>query len=117
MDSIQLEKLGDDSQVTLGGPYTAGWAPTLARHPFTYYGHWHMTLQEPQKRVARDWFFIANATPQQRAAWLNEQAITWVIWAPWEWPLPAADLRQVPGLEPVFAGGDIVLYRFRRDAR
>jgi hypothetical protein len=112
----RLEKLGDDSQVTLGGPYTAGWAPTLA-DTRTYYGHWHMTLQEPQKRAARDWFFTANATPEQRADWLNEQAITWVIWAPWEWPLPAADLRHVPGLEPVFAGGDIVLYRFRRDGR
>jgi hypothetical protein len=110
-----LERIGDNSHVTLGGPYTAGWAPTLA-DTRTYYGHWHMTLQEAQKRARRDWFFTANATAPQRAAWLAEEQITWVIWAPWEWQT-AVNLDGVPGLERAFSGHDIVLYRFRGDGR
>ena len=112
----QLEQLSDGSHITLGGLHTAGWAPTLA-DTRTYHGHWHMTLEEPQKRARRDWFFTGNATPEQRAAWLAEQTITWVIWAPWEWPVGAVDPGDVPGLERVFAGQDIVLYRFRGNDR
>lgn len=107
----QLDNAGHHEQVTLGGPITAGWAPALA-DTRTYHGHWHLTINEPEKRAARDWFFRAAATPDQRASWLAAHRITWVIWCPWEWNSPIVPLDDVPGLQRVFVRREIILYRF-----
>ena len=106
-----LDRLGDDQQVTLAGPLTASWAPALA-DTRTYHGHWHLTLDEARKRAGRDWFFTAAATPNARASWLAAQGITWVIWYPSEWNHRIVRLDDVPGLERVFTGEDIILYRY-----
>jgi hypothetical protein len=106
-----LDRLGDDQQVTLGGPVTASWAPALA-DTRTYHGHWHLTLDAKAKRAGRDWFFTGEATPEQRASWLAAHGITWVIWYPWEWDHRTTSLDDVPGLERMFAREEIVLYRY-----
>jgi hypothetical protein len=106
-----LDQHGDRSQLTLGGAYTGGWAPVLA-DTRVYHGHWHMTLQEPQKRTERDWFFKTNDDPLRKAAWLRENGISWVICYPWEWPGAPTSLDTVPGLQPVYMTPDIWLYRF-----
>jgi hypothetical protein len=106
-----LDRYGTEEQVTLGGPITAGWAPTLA-NARTYHGHWQLTIDAAHKRAQRDWFFTATAKPEERAAWLMEHRITWVIWWPWEWNKALAPLDDVPGLERAFVSDDIILYRF-----
>jgi hypothetical protein len=106
-----LDREGDEAQVTLGGPYTGGWAPVLARTR-SFHGHWHMTLNEPRKRAERDWFFAGAAYPGQRAEWLRRRGITWVVWYPAEWGGSAASLEGVPGLKRVYSSPEIVLYRF-----
>ncbi|MFN3649107.1 MAG: hypothetical protein ACK47B_05950 [Armatimonadota bacterium] len=110
-----LDRLGDRSQVTLGGEYTAGWAPTWA-DTRVYHGHWHMTLREPEKRAERNWFFTAPAPPEQRAKWLRQRGIDWVVWWPPEWQGWAVPLDHVPGLQPVYRGPDVVLYHFEPSA-
>lgn len=106
-----LEQHGDRSQLTLGGSYTGGWAPTLA-DTRAYHGHWHMTLNEPQKRAERDWFFTSGVDPVRKAAWLRENGINWVICYPWEWPRLPLALDTVPGLQRVYVTPEIWLYRF-----
>ncbi len=106
-----LHEHASDRDITLAGFWTAGWAPTLADTRM-FHGHWHMTLREPEKRAARDWFFTSSATPDERSAWLATNGVTWVIWSPWEWNDRMATLDDVPGLERAFVGDGVILYRF-----
>jgi hypothetical protein len=106
-----LDRLGNRGQVTLGGPLTASWAPSLADTRM-YHGHWHLTLREVEKRASRDWFFTANAAPEERAAWLAAEGITWVIWYPAEWKETIRSLADVPGLQRAFESDEIILYRY-----
>jgi len=99
--------------LTLGGPYTGGWAPTWVETR-VFHGHWHMTLNSPGKASERQWFFTGAATPQMRAWWLRSRAIDWVIWYPWEWNDAAVPLDGTPGLERVLTQPDVVLYRVHR---
>lgn len=106
-----LDRNGDRSQLTMGGAYTGGWAPVLA-DTRAYHGHWHMTLNEGQKRAQRDWFFLENVDPLRKEAWLRENGIDWVIYYPWEWQRTPAPLDTVPGLRRVYETPEIRLYRF-----
>jgi hypothetical protein len=105
-----LDREGDAGQVTLGGSWTAGWAPTWT-DARVYHGHWHMTLNEGRKRRERDWFFTGPPDPAARARWLRQRGITWVIWCPWEWGGQAGPLEGVPGLQRVYSSPEAVLYR------
>lgn len=106
-----LAREGHDGQVTLGGSWTGGWAPVLA-DTRVYHGHWHMTLDQPHKRAERNWFFTARVSPLDRARWLRERGITWIIRCPWEWNGWAVPLDDVPGLRPVYMSPEVTLYRF-----
>ena len=106
-----LRREDDPSQLTLGGAYTGGWAPTWA-DTRVYHGHWHMTLDAERKAAERLWFYTAPAAPAERAAWLRRNDIDWVIRYPWEWKGLAVPLDGVPGLRAVFRSPEVVLYRF-----
>jgi hypothetical protein len=106
-----LRDVGDDSQVSLGGTLTGGWAVVLA-DTTAFHGHWHMTLRALEKRRERDWFFLAPGEEARKAAWLRARRVTWVIEYGPEWEFPLADLQAIPGLRPVFAAPEARLYRF-----
>lgn len=106
-----LDQHGDHSQLTLGGPYTGGWAPGLADTP-VFHGHWQMTLHEPQKRAERDWFFHTSTDSVRKAAWLRENGIKWVICYPWEWKGQLTPPDGVPNLQRVYQTPEIWLYRY-----
>ena len=108
---VYLDQNGDRSQLTLGGSHTGEWAPVLA-DTRVFHGHWHMTLQEPQKRAERDWFFTTSADPMRKAAWLRENGITWIICFPWEWGKNLVLPDGVPGMRRVYVTPEIWLYRF-----
>ena len=107
----RLERENRDGQLTLGGEYTGGWAPVLAGAR-VYHGHWHMTLDEPQKRAEMTHFFTASQSGKARAKWLRRNGVTWVIRCPWEWNEEAVSLGDVPGLQRVFDTPEGELYRF-----
>jgi len=106
-----LDQYGDRSQLTLGGAHTGEWAPVLA-DTRVFHGHWHMTLNEPQKRAERDWFFKTNADPLRKSSWLRENGINWVVCFPWEWGNSLVSPDTVPGLRRVYSTPEIWLYRF-----
>lgn len=110
-----LHQQTDWSGAAVAGTYTGNWAPTWA-DTRVFHGHWHMTLQAPQKERERDWFFTApQVPPSMRAWWLQARGIDWVIWYPWEWRGYAVPLDGVPGLERVLTEPDVVLYRVRKE--
>ncbi|MCC2673010.1 MAG: hypothetical protein K0Q72_5482, partial [Armatimonadetes bacterium] len=102
---------GGSNEITLGGEYTGGWAPTLAGAR-VYHGHWHMTLDEPRKKAELTHFFTGDESVEARAAWLRTNRITWVIRYPWEWFGATVPLTGVPGLRPEYVTPDVQLYRF-----
>lgn len=118
----ELERSAAEGEVALGGTFTGGWCPVLSSAR-TYWGHWHMTLNQPRKLQERDWFFCAPGQEGQKAEWLRQQGIRWVVLWPWEWsdrtrwPNGAATLDGVPGLKPVYRMPEITLFRFEPEAQ
>lgn len=98
--------------LTLGGPYTGSWAPVLSGAR-VYWGHWHMTLDEPRKRAEQERFFTGRDSPSRKSAWLKENDVSWVIWHPMEWGQAGVSPANVPGLAPEYSSPEISLYRFR----
>ncbi|MGV3723321.1 MAG: hypothetical protein ACO1SX_20675 [Actinomycetota bacterium] len=98
--------------LALGGPYTGGWAPALG-DARVYCGHWQMTLDEPRKRAEQKRFFTQRDDPRQKAAWLAENGVEWVIWYPWEWGGAGISPAGMPGLTAELVTPEISLFRFR----
>lgn len=116
-----LGREGRRDQVTLGGDYTGGWAPTWADTP-VYFGHWHMTLHAAEKIAQRNWLFTGatdtrsytgTADVAARAEWLRRNRISWIIWYPWEWNGYSLPLDGVPGISRAYSSPEILLYRFQ----
>jgi hypothetical protein len=115
-----LSREGGPAQVALGGSITGGWTAVLT-DTRAYWGHWHMTLNEPEKHALRDWFFTRPGDGERKARWLREAGIDWVILWPVEWQdkqkrkLPPELIRTsvagVPGLHPVYVTPEITLLR------
>lgn len=108
-ETLRKESLPGD--IVLGGEYTGSWAPVEAPVR-SYHGHWHMTLNEPHKRKERDRFYTQNLTPSERARWLRERGIRWLIHYPGEWRRQTISPASIPGVTPVFLSRPAVLYRF-----
>ncbi len=116
---------GDEAgALVIAGAWTSGWIPTWA-HARVYHGHWQMTINSAAKLAERDWFFLGttdlrfhtgSADPWARAEWLTRRGIRWVLWSPFEWTMDGrvwgVSPADVPGLEPVVVGPDVVLYQF-----
>jgi hypothetical protein len=115
-----LDRHGNRGQVTLGGAYTGGWAPTWA-DTRVYYGHWHMTLNPQVKWAELSWFFTEIGgpfnTPELKAEWLRKRGITWVIWYPWEWRADPVPLEAIPGLQLVYSTPEVYLYRYSKEGQ
>ena len=111
----RLAREASPGEVSLGGTFTGGWTPVLSPAR-SYWGHWHMTLNEPLKQAERDWFFVTPGHDAEKAAWLRKQGIRWVIYWPWEWsdrgrwPDGPRDPAAIPGVVPVFVSGEARLY-------
>lgn len=113
----RLDSEAFPSDVALGGTFTGGWAPALSPAR-SYWGHWHMTLEEHRKKAERDWFFCSPGEEAKKARFLRDRGIRWVLYWPWEWsdrtrwPGGARSPGSIPGLRPVYESPEIVLYRF-----
>jgi hypothetical protein len=106
-----LRENATPGDVLLGGPYTGSWAPVEARVR-SFHGHWHMTLNETEKRQERDRFFTAPQTPEVRAEWLRKCGIRWIVHFPAEWSTGTRSPAVVPGVKSVFVSQSAILFRF-----
>lgn len=90
--------------------------PTVAS-VWVFLGHGAITAQFDRKAAEAAWFY-AHATEASDAAcaWLAARGIQYVYWGPEERALAggqAADLRELPCLEPAFQSGETWLFAFR----
>lgn len=112
----ELDREAATGDIALPGTFTGGWTPVLSPAR-SYWGHWHMTLDQDRKMAERDWFFCAPGQEAEKARFLQERGIRWVIYWPWEWsdtsrwPGGPQSPERVPGLRPVYASQEIVIFR------
>ncbi len=106
-----LDQEASPGDIVLGGEYTGSWAPVEAPVR-SYHGHWHMTLNEAEKRRERDRLFTAPLQPEVRAQWLRAQGIRWIIYFSQEWPAGAQTPAGVPGVTPVYQSPTAFLFRY-----
>lgn len=90
--------------------------PTVAP-VWVFLGHGAITAQFERKVAETTWFYAhATEAPDAARAWLEARGIDYVYWGPEERALAgrqAADLRQLPYLEPAFQSGETWFFAFR----
>ncbi|GEM_PF-4828876 len=97
--------------VVLGDLWTGNLVPQYAERA-TYLGHHHQTANYQSKlTLVRQWFFLDNSSPAEKAQFLAANHINFVVWGPNEQRLGTFVPTSISLLAAVYSNSTVSLYR------